>query len=169
MNKQAGYTLIELLLVISLLSLAVGVSTDIILTLVRSYTKTQVTNEIEQNSNFVFLKLEKELRNAQTVSSVSANSISFQDSTGATITYAIVSAGSGILTIQRNGSTLTNTDSVNGVTITCTGSASSCFLQVGASPTVIEIDMSFKQVNSPGAAFTGSVDLNDTIVVRGTY
>ena len=62
-----GFTLIELLLVVGLLALTVGITSDILLSIVRTYNKTQVTNEIEQQANFVSLKLEKEIRNAQTV------------------------------------------------------------------------------------------------------
>ena len=58
MNAKKGYTLIELMLVIALLALTAGVTGDIIISLVRSYSKTQVANEIEQNAGFVSLKLE---------------------------------------------------------------------------------------------------------------
>ena len=63
-NNQKGFTLIEMLLVVLLLALTVGLTIDMLLSLIRSNTKTQVINEIEQQANFVTLKLEKELRDA---------------------------------------------------------------------------------------------------------
>ena len=53
MTKQKGFTLVELLIVVSIIIIVVGVTGDIILSLVRSYSKTQITNEIEQNAKNV--------------------------------------------------------------------------------------------------------------------
>jgi len=41
-----------------------GLTSDMLISLLRSNTKTQVINEIEQQANFVSLKIEKELRDS---------------------------------------------------------------------------------------------------------
>ncbi len=66
--KNQGFTLIELLMVIALTALSIGITSDILISLTRGYTKTQVLNEIEQQSNFVSLKIQKELKNAVLIS-----------------------------------------------------------------------------------------------------
>ncbi len=159
--EAEGFTLIELLLVIGLLVLSVGITTDIVLTLVRSYSKTQISNEIEQNANFVFLKLGKELKNAQLVNSVTATTIQFTNKDNTVINYEVT--GNKVL---RDGVPLTNNDPIGGVDVSCNGN---CFTQTGTNPTIIKLNIKFKQAGSPSIAFTGSIDLTDTIVVRGTY
>lgn len=178
----AGFTLIELLLVIALLAISIGVTGDIIVTLVRSYNKTQVSNEIEQNSGFVFLKLEKELRNSiggvtvnTTGSGVqpagaSQNQLVFLDSTNTQVTYTVQN---GYITRQYGAGAsvyLTNIDSISGVYVEC-GATLKCFNIINAaSPSVVKFDISFSQQRgSLSPIFSGKVVLDDTIVVRGTY
>ena len=98
-NAQNGFTLIELLLVVGLLALSVGITSDILISLVRSYSKSQVINEIEQNANFVSQKLEKELRNAANIDAIDTDttlndlpggsSITFTDRKGDQIVYRL--------------------------------------------------------------------------------
>ena len=57
-KNQGGFTLVEMLLVVFLLALTMGLTSDMLLSLIRSNTKTQVINEIEQQANFVSLKIE---------------------------------------------------------------------------------------------------------------
>ena len=71
---QAGFTLVELLIVVALVIISAGVTSDIILTLIRSYNKTRISNEIEQNGNFVILRLERELRDASNVDTTQSSS-----------------------------------------------------------------------------------------------
>lgn len=167
MNNK-GYTLIELLLVIGLLAIAAGVTSDIVLSLVRAYNKTQITNEIEQNANFVTLKLEKELRNAATVNSATASQLDFVDRNDVVISYRL---NSDILERSQGGGSylpLTNNASVGGVSVSCAGAV--CFNRIGGGlPYVIKLNMIFTQKGSPGVSFTGNVTLDNVIVVRGTY
>lgn len=179
-NKQHGFTLIELLIVVSLVIIATGVSGDIIVSLTRSYSKTRVANEIEQNANYVMLKLEKELKNAMSVTSPlstsgQADTLEFVvdngDGTQSDITYYIRGGSDGY--IQRD---------VDGTTYDLISRASTRWVAVDAdqsyfenisvrpSPTVVHMVLFFKQAGSPvGKSFTGSVNLETTVVVRGTY
>lgn len=176
MNSKKGYTLIELMLVIALLALTAGVTGDIIISLIRSYSKTQVANEIEQNANFVSLKLEKELRNAAKVVSASGNSVYFNDSQNNLICYNLSSgvmqraldSTVGATSCNSNYVDLTNNDVVGGVTVTC---PSGCFTQVGVStkPYVIKLNMNFAQSGGSGTSFTGNVLIDNTVVIRGSY
>jgi prepilin-type N-terminal cleavage/methylation domain-containing protein len=186
--KQKGFTLIELLLTVALIGITVGVTTDIILSITKSYNKTQVTNEIEQNANFVLLKLERELRNAISVGQPFANgstsmSLPFVDKNNQDVTYTVVfpaGAVPGYITRTVTGAgtstyELTNNYVPSGVSVTChaaspDGNSSSCFYVEGTSPVRVRLALDFAQAGSAGGLFfTGNVSLDNTIVVRGTY
>lgn len=180
MRNSRGFTLIELLVVVSLIIIVVGVTGDIVVSLVRSYSKTSITNEIEQNANFVMTKLEKELRNASSVTGVTEGDKKLEfvrrlSSGGAeTIIYTINEGGASDGTIVReivgdgNGEVILINTSLNGVYLT---SATSSFKDVSVSggPTIIKINLSFRQIGNPAVQFTDSTDLESTIVVRGSY
>ena len=167
-NFAGGFTLIELVLVITLLAISAGVSSDIIISLIRSYNKTQITNELEQSANFVYLKIEKELRNSiditEPASGSSSDTLSFTDSDGiTTITYSLSSNQ-----ITRDGVPITDVSATGGgVSVACPGN---CFTMVNTNPDVLRISMVFSNPSAVGGTlFSGSVTLDDTIVLRGSY
>ena len=167
---ETGFTLVELILVISLVGVTLGLATDIILSLTRAYAKTQINNELEQNSNFVFQKLEKELRTSTSQISISSSNsqISFNNVDGDQITYKVEN-GAVLRRIEALGTfeSLTNDDSVNGVYVTCT----ECFyLNPSPLANIIRLNITFSQpLGENKKPFTGSVTLDNTIVVRGSY
>lgn len=188
LSKQKGFTLVELLLTVALIGITVGVTTDIILSITKSYNKTQVTNEIEQNSNFVLLKLERELRNAISVGQPFTNgttsvSLPFVDKNNQDVTYTVVFTNEsvpGYITRTVTGTStstyeLTNRYSTSGVSVSCRsaspdGHSSPCFYVEGTSPVRVRLALDFSQAGSVGGRFfSGSVNLDNTIVVRGTY
>jgi len=186
-KKQAqGFTLIELLLTVALLAIAVGVTSDILVTLIRSYNKTQVTNEIEQQANFFVLKLEKDIRNARRIDvaptapfTTDATSITMNrlDTTNTPMMYSVAGGvisrtylnTGGCPTTPNTAGTcpLTNTTGAGAITVSCpTGS---CFTVTGTSPQVLTVAMRFQQNNGAGVNFNGQIDINTTIVLRNTY
>lgn len=182
MSENKGFTLIEILVVVALIIITVGVSGDIIVTLVRGYNKAKIVNEIETNANFVMMKLEKELRNGTHVEDVNGGSVGTcgrsidfvklePDDSTSEIEYIIQANGS--ITRQSiqpagNTYTLTNADPVTGVMADL--SAPSQFCWISTNPDVVSINLVLRQTDVSGnAIFTGDVELNSTIVVRGTY
>jgi len=173
--KQKGFTLIELLVVVSLIIVVVGVAGDIVVSLVRGYNKTQITNEVEQNANFTMAKLEKELQNAYEVTAIQSDSITFKREksgvggivTTETISYTVESAGSDIYYIARA------VDGAAPVAVTnflvVTASASFADISASASPKVIKIILTMSQVGSALPQFTQSTTLESTVIVRGSY
>lgn len=167
MRSLKGFTLVELLLVISLLTISVGATTTIMVSIARSYNKTQVANELEQNANFVTLKIDKELRTASSVSapspiSLSGTSLVFIDKNGVSVNYSVSNGA-----VYRGTSVVTNNDSKNGTSVTCP--VAGCFTLISSSPTVIRINMIFAQPGNPATSFTGTLSIEKTVVVRGTY
>jgi len=172
-NKEKGFTLIELLLVVSLLAISVGVTNDILISLIRTNNKTQVMNEIEQQSNFLSLKIEKELRNASTVNTPSSieeggiTMLEFLTRENEVITYEVVSG-----VVFRNGVPVTSNANPGGVTASCSGErgADDCFSLSGVAPQVVNIDIDFTQAQSgPSNSYTGKIGIKSTIVIRNTY
>ena len=166
---QKGFTLIEMLVVVALLAITVGVTSDILISLVRTNTKTQVLNEIEQQANFVSLKIEKELRDARLVTApvegTPGNTLTFQTKDGVDVTYTL--DGNSIRrTIGGVTNILTSNSSPGGVSVNCSGG---CF-SVDGSPQVVKIDMTFNQAqDEAGVSYSGSAKIQSSIVIRSTY
>ncbi|HLD51190.1 hypothetical protein A3K34_01275 [candidate division WWE3 bacterium RIFOXYC1_FULL_40_10] len=173
-NSKTGFTLIELMIVVVLLAISVGVTGDVLASLIRSYNKTQVLNEIEQQANFVRLKLDKELKGASNVTAGAA-SISFD--TGTPIQSIVYEVANNEVLRHVDGSNeqsdkLTNKLGAGGVNVTCGGECNNvCFNKLSnlsAQRAVIEICMLFRSSSTlPG--FTSSSVLRNVIVSRSGY
>jgi|GEM_PF-817426 len=174
--NNKGFTLIELLLVVALLGISVGVTTDILLSVTKNYSKTQVINELEQQANFVSLKITKELRNATsvvtpTVGASDGNTLQFLSRDGNEVKYYL---DSGILYRQSIilGSTspavpMTSSVGNEGVEIQCT---TKCFTLLGTGPDILGISLIFQKANvSVLSTLNTNIKVEDTIVLRGTY
>jgi len=170
-NNQKGFTLIEMLLVVLLLALTVGLTSDMLLSLIRSNTKTQVINEIEQQANFVTLKLEKELRDALDASIVEAgNSLMITLRSGSQVTYRL---NGGVLQRRVGGVgsfvNLTSNSSPGGVRVSCS-TPSPCFNVIGANPKAVVTRLIFNQAQvGAGPTYKGDVKIESTITIRGDY
>jgi prepilin-type N-terminal cleavage/methylation domain-containing protein len=178
-NNSKGFTLIELMLVVALLAITAGVAGDIIISVTQSYNKTQIGNEIEQIANFSLSKLEKELRNGRRVSSPEMGTpstvLSFVDRNSHTVCYRITSEGD----FQRYISPNYDTSGIcvedyatllgGAKSMVEVDAASSSFTKTSNAPEIVKLNVKFRQKGSVGDSFTGSVTLNNVIVVRGTY
>ena len=174
-STQEGFTLIELMLVVTLLAVSIGVTNDILMSLVRGNNKTQVMNEIEQQSNFVSSKIERELRGARSVSTPesgqSGENLVFESKDGVIIEYNLDSA-SGILR-RRVGTSgpftpITSNNNPGGVVVA--GPTGAPFSVSGYNPQIVNINLMFSQAQ-PGvsSSYTGETTIQSTIVVRNTY
>lgn len=184
-RSEKGFTLIELLISISLLAITAGLTTDIILSLVRTYNKTRITNEIEQAGTIAMSKIEKELRVALTLDNPTQGSCDnvlifhrkrLSDDALVTITYQIETAGASAGTLMRtedDGTTsvtapVLDSTQTNGIKLDH-NSSEICVLNQ-SQPHVVMIDFNLLQAaNTGGISFQGSVPLEQTIVLRGTY
>lgn len=72
---KSGFTLIELLVVIALFSLLAGVGAEIFAPMVRSYNKSNIQNEINQNGNYALSLIAEQVRNARRIISYSSDSV----------------------------------------------------------------------------------------------
>jgi prepilin-type N-terminal cleavage/methylation domain-containing protein len=184
-NKQGGFTLIEMLIVVVILAIVVGMTSDMLMSLIRSNTKTQVINELEQQANFVSLKIEKELRDADIVNTFYDSTcpeylcLRFRRRDGKNITYKLepVPGTSPVAyKLQRslegladgNFLDLTSVESIGGVLISCINAK--CFEVIGTSPQTVKINMIFNQSQkNAGASYKGNIKIESSIVIRSTY
>lgn len=171
-NHQKGFTLIEMLLVVLLLALTIGLTGDMLLSLIRSNTKTQVMNEIEQQANFVTLKLEKELRDALEAETPDGNTLTIKLRSNSYVSYQL----SGSILQRKMGVAsdvnlpwvpLTSDASPGGVAVSCNPT---CFQIIGTNPQVVKTDLKFDQAQAgAGPTYKGDVIINSSIVIRSSY
>lgn len=64
-NPQKGFTLIEMLVVLGVLTLAVGAVVIFLTSVLKGTQKANATNEVKQNSQFIVESLERQIRGAQ--------------------------------------------------------------------------------------------------------
>lgn len=172
-NNQKGFTLVEMLLVVLLLALTVGLTSDMLLSLIRSNTKTQVINEIEQQANFVALKLEKELRDALDVTTVGSTRLNITLRSNSQVSYRLNTTTPPYY-LQRDVSNpdvwvrLTDNSIPGGVRVTCPSGV--CFSILGSNPKAVVTTMDFEQAqSSAGMSYSGKVEIRSTITIRGDY
>ena len=171
-KNQGGFTLVEMLLVVLLLALTMGLTSDMLISLLRSNTKTQVINEIEQQANFVSLKIEKELRDSVDVKipggGSSGDSIELTLRSGSTVTYRLQGGVLQRSTTAGSFVPITSNSSPGGVVVS--GDGSPVFTITGSNPKVVKLNMLFSQAQSgAGASYKGSIKLEPSIVIRSSY
>ena len=169
-KNQGGFTLVEMLLVVLLLALTMGLTSDMLISLLRSNTKTQVMNEIEQQANFVSLKIEKELRDSVDVKipggGMSGDSVELTLRSGSTVTYRLQGGVLQRSTTAGSFVPITSNSSPGGVVV----SGSPVFTITGSNPKVVKLNMLFSQAQSgAGASYKGSIKLEPSIVIRSSY
>jgi len=169
MNNKA-FTLIELLVVVALTGLAVGITSDILVTVTKSYNKTQILNELEQQSNFASSRLLKELRNGLSVSipvavGTGSNILEFTQKTDSIKIQYFVQNGVLYrkLATSANVEALTNNAALEGVEVTC---GTSCFKLSSINPYIVSYELIFKKPGDPTGV---SIIVKDTVVLRGSY
>ena len=67
MKKNSGFTLVELLVSLGLISIIVVVSSEFLINLVNTSVKIQSKNEVEQNYNFIITKMTKIIQDSNSV------------------------------------------------------------------------------------------------------
>jgi prepilin-type N-terminal cleavage/methylation domain-containing protein len=172
MKNKKGFTLIEVLVVIGVLTVVAGLGASIFSSLLRSYNKAHIVNELEQNGNFVLSIMEQQIRNAVDVREIT-NGIELTLRDGTTKKFEYVpdncSSGSNGYITDSAGNVLTGTDVVTGVNIT---SASFVVNDSGTDlPKTVDISLTVSQAcDAPDRLdYQAQAHMQTTVLVRAGY
>ncbi len=176
--QNKGFTLMEVVIAVSLLAIVSVVSVSIVANLLRSSVKSQSAIDVEQTSNFVLLKLKNDVAKAHKIS-VTANTLTIYQANASspTVTYTVgqCNAGLSLNCIRRGGVDLTDSSSDPSDTTKPNKSA----VQIDTAPTyfssvsdasgnVLAVNVAIK-FSKPGVAttgnFSGETVLDTTIVL----
>jgi prepilin-type N-terminal cleavage/methylation domain-containing protein len=179
-TMKNGFTLVELLVVIGLVLIIGTVGTNVITSILRSYNKAHIINEVEQNGNYVLSLMENQIRNAKSVaaSDCTGNNCSTLRVTpqgGSSYNFEIKTetvAGGTVGVVKKGGEVLTNysNDLKTGVNVDTDRSRS--YFEVGSTnPPTVKIVLRLTQApNAPGRVdYQAETTLRTTVVVRGGY
>lgn len=171
-KKKAGFTLVEMVLVVGLLAISFGVTSDILISLVRSQTKSRVMNGIEQQANFVSLSIEKELRNAVSVRrphvSIGGSTIIIERRNGEEVEISVNESGLITFTDPLHGGSYNLTDNTSPGGVNVTGSFS--LSDTGVFPVVVGYNLVFTSSDMTGnVPSSETYTISNTVVVRSTY
>ncbi len=119
--NKSGFTLVEILVVVALIGVASIVTTQVLLSVLRSQSKGEVVKEVKQNGDYAYTFIEQQIRNAKDVAMPGGIlTITNPDTTTTTVNC---SSGTMILTTQPGPTTLPLTN--NNVIV------SSCSFSIG--------------------------------------
>ena len=169
-RRREGFTLLELLVVIGIISILGVITADIFSNVTRSYNKAEIINRVQRTGNTVLAQMTKEIRNARQVVSPtpgsSGSSLTIKDFSGNSAIFSFVppdADDNGF--VSRNGVLISDDDFSNGVNVT-----SLFFNVLDTGPVVIGITISLEQpLGAPGRIdFQAKTDLTTTVSLR-TY
>jgi len=87
LKSSKGFSLIEILTVMAILSLIGVVASSMFFTILKGSTKTQITTEIKQNGNYALSVMERMIRNAESLDAYTADSLTITSSDGFSTTF----------------------------------------------------------------------------------
>ena len=168
---KKGFTLVELLISVGLVLIIGTIGTSVIASILRSYNKAHIINEIEQNGNYVLSLMESQIRNARSVSptDTTTQTLTVTSQGGSSSTFYIIDSG-GTGVVRKDTEVLTNNDLVSGVDVDTTLSQS-YFEVSGTTPPTVKIVLRLTQApDAPGRVdYHAETTLQTTVVVRGGY
>ena len=176
--NQKGFTLVELLVSVTIMLIAVALSADIIISIFKGYNKAQSFNDLEQSSTFLTIKLENDIRtanNAIITTSTSSDGATLLDlqksSDNSHICYQIkptdniyykTSADLCDFSIDSNGALLP-------INLGKKIDSTSTFSVLTNSATNTKIAVTYKFVFVGKGTTTSETTISNTIVMRGAY
>ena len=167
MNRN-GFTLVELLVSIGLVLIIGTIGTSVIASILRSYNKAHIINEIEQNGSYVLSLMESQIRNAASVSPTSGTTqtLTITPQEGDPFIFSIANVG-GIGVVRKDSEILTNNDMKTGVSVET--AVSDSYFEVDG--TKVQIVLKLTQApNAPGRVdYQAETTLQTTVIVRGGY
>lgn len=119
MKNKRGFTLIELILYIAIISIVMGALIPFAWQVIRGSVKSATEQEISSQARFVSERIKYEIRNANSINSTSASSIDLNTDTNAT-TVIDLSGGKVRIKYGAGATVNLNSDDTNITTLTFT-------------------------------------------------
>lgn len=113
-NSHKGFTFIELILYVSILTIILSAIVPFAWNAVETGVKSAVQQEVNANVRYISERIKYEIRNATDINSVAATSISLATSTPAT-NPTIIALSAGNITITQGAASPVNLNSANTV------------------------------------------------------
>lgn len=165
--RRQGFTLIEILVTISIVAMVGVIASSTLFSLFRGASKSEILKEVKQNGEFALSTMEQKVRNATSVTcfnSFSKYGISVVNQDGTTTLFECDTSNN---TLTQDGNSLINT-SIAGSAIklkTCTASMFTC--TPPGDPTSIIIQFDLEQANAgANTAETATSHFQTSVTLR---
>jgi len=153
-KNTKGFSLFEMLMVTLILGILGAVTTQIIFLALKSSTKSESTVFVRENLNYAMSIMERELRNASSISCTSESRIDYKNFLGLDSSFSCTETQ-----IASNSAQMT------GDNISITGCNFLCDQAVAGRPAAVTIHLSAKNTNKSGAD-ASAADISTKIYLR---
>lgn len=159
-NKTNGFSLIEILVVIVIFAILSVVGTQIVTTSLRSSTKSEKLVAVRENVDFAFNVMERELRNAKSISCPSKSTVNFTNQDNSVSSLSCVGGVNG--RIELNTLSL-----ISGNTyVDCTANVFTCSVSSVGIPA---LDINIKAYDADNLAIEGAEVSTSTKIILRSY
>lgn len=157
---KKGFSLIEILVVLSVFVLLVFISNQIFFSTLRGTSKTQATTAVKQNGNYAVSVIQRSLRNSKRLVSCTATfeRVDYYDADGNQTFFSCVGVGTEDAYIASGSARLTSEDvKVTACTISC---------KVSAVPQETEINFTLEKKGAARVEEKAAFDFKTRVVLR---
>lgn len=106
LKKSSGFTIIELLIYISIVAVATTIFTSFTVDVVRAAGRALAVKEVSQGSRLILSRITQEIKTAKSVSAIDSDSIQLIDVSGSPVTISFDSVNHAVSYSDSNGSSL---------------------------------------------------------------
>jgi len=159
-----GFSLLEIMVVISLFGIIAVIATQTIVLTLRSSRKSDAGAQLRESIDHSMAIIERGLRNAETIDPClpAQQSVEYYDTLGEYTNFSCVNAGGFDSYLASGSARLTNTELE---LVTC---EMSCFPGTASAPPLVEIKITAKKANSSGTD-EETIFSSDTNILLRTY
>ncbi len=163
LSSVRGYSIIELLVVLSVFSVIAIIATQSIVLTLRGSRKGESLITVRENLDFAFGVMERHIRGAKSIETCSNTKIQYLDAEGTTTDFSCLVDGDSIGYIASGSARLTSTD----VNVNCSGTIFNCPTPAPGVPPTVIINVTASDKDSSGVE--GAQITTSTRILLRTY
>jgi prepilin-type N-terminal cleavage/methylation domain-containing protein len=156
-NKEAGFSLVEVLIVIAIFSVIALVVSQTLFSTLKGAARSEVSSSIKQEGNYVISVMERQLHNSIQITSCGPTSIVYRDAYSQSVSFSC-----------DGGRVASNSASITSPTTTVTGCSIICS-PITPPYRSVDVNMTFERIDSTGTLRPeekARVDLRTKIQLR---